>query len=225
MPGHPDTNGGNTTAPKTDIPSSYLLASPCKLPGKNLPVPATTLDFLVWTPAYQYWIRDHLENPLTTCPECQQVQIAGCLPHQTRKPSPLSTNSTQLHSHYWYCWDEWPITTTSHTDCYSQQEPSIHKALGPHLQASLQPAELMLISFYRWKKYNRKQSSERLTTYPGQKASKRQRQDDGKDHCTGHLRLFLKKSKTQPSSQKFLKLINLTTVLNQNISFSNDFAF
>lgn len=78
--------------------TSWLLHANCQ--EKTYQCQQQPWDFLVWTPAYQYWIRDHLENPLTTCPECQQVQIAGCLPHQTRKPSPLSTNSTQLHSHY-----------------------------------------------------------------------------------------------------------------------------
>lgn len=42
--------------------------------------------------------KDYLDNSVI-CPGCQQVKTVGCLPHQTRKPSPSSMHWAQLHSY------------------------------------------------------------------------------------------------------------------------------
>lgn len=79
-----------------NMPNGYLLVSPYELSGKNLLLPGMTLDFIVWTPAYQHWIKT-----ISKFPHLSRVPTGtdSCLPHQTRKLGTWTLHSTTAPSH------------------------------------------------------------------------------------------------------------------------------
>lgn len=95
-----------------DMPNSYILASPQKLPGKK-PTSARHDLGLYSVASYPPVVdKDYLDNSLI-CPVCQQVKTVGWFPHQIKKLSPSSciapsytptANTTENGA---------PITTTS----------------------------------------------------------------------------------------------------------------